>query len=280
MRYASRGLCPASHPVALPQLILIVLYPPVPLGSQVASGRFGAHADFRTAGTKPSSSAWWPSGTSSAGSSLTSAGRVRGLTQLPDPTGSHGAGRTTRPVPRAWRGRARPLPTPRSARPWATNARRDAAWPAPPPPGGAHWYAVREIGFPDPETFRETYAIASAWLDGVAEEAGVRPERTVLGGFSQGAVMTYALGLGAGRPRPAGLIALSGFMPTVAGFEARSVCFPPARRYRSRLGRCRDLRRVGSRRPRAARGSGCGGRLPRSAAPRPLDRSRAPPRAS
>ena len=31
--------------------------------------------------------------------------------------------------------------------------------------------------------------------------------------------MTYALGLGAGRPRPAGLIALSGFMPTVPGFE-------------------------------------------------------------
>lgn len=87
------------------------------------------------------------------------------------------------------------------------------------PPGGAHWYAVREIGYPDPQTFRQTYAIASAWLDGVAEEAGVRPERTVLGGFSQGAVMTYALGLGTGRPRPAGLIALSGFMPTVAGFE-------------------------------------------------------------
>lgn len=46
MKYAARGLCPASHPVALPQLILIVLYSPVPLGSQVASGRFGAHADF------------------------------------------------------------------------------------------------------------------------------------------------------------------------------------------------------------------------------------------
>jgi phospholipase/carboxylesterase len=41
----------------------------------------------------------------------------------------------------------------------------------------------------------------------------------VIGGFSQGAVMTYALGLGAGRPRPAALVALSGFMPTVAGFE-------------------------------------------------------------
>ena len=31
--------------------------------------------------------------------------------------------------------------------------------------------------------------------------------------------MTYALGLGAGRPRPAGLIALSGFIPTVPGFS-------------------------------------------------------------
>jgi phospholipase/carboxylesterase len=31
--------------------------------------------------------------------------------------------------------------------------------------------------------------------------------------------MTHALGLGAGRQRPAGLIALSGFVPTVADFE-------------------------------------------------------------
>ena len=87
------------------------------------------------------------------------------------------------------------------------------------PPGGAHWYAVKEIGYPDPVTFTETFAVASAWLDDVAAESGFSPERIVLGGFSQGAVMTYALGLGAGRPRPAGLIALSGFMPTVPGFE-------------------------------------------------------------
>ena len=40
----------------------------------------------------------------------------------------------------------------------------------------------------------------------------------VLGGFSQGAVMTHALALGRGRPRPAGVIALSGFVPTVGGF--------------------------------------------------------------
>ena len=87
------------------------------------------------------------------------------------------------------------------------------------PPGGAHWYAVKEIGYPEPVTFGETLAQASAWLDAVAHDAGVGWERTVLGGFSQGAVMTYALSLGAGRPRPAGAVALSGFMPTVPGFE-------------------------------------------------------------
>ena len=87
------------------------------------------------------------------------------------------------------------------------------------PPGGAHWYAVHEIGFPDPLTFTETFRLASEWLDAVVADAGVSYERTVIGGFSQGAVMTYALGLGAGRQRPAGLIALSGFVPTVPGFD-------------------------------------------------------------
>jgi phospholipase/carboxylesterase len=87
------------------------------------------------------------------------------------------------------------------------------------PPGGAHWYVVKEIGYPDPGTFLETFGLTSRWLDDLAAESGISLERTVLGGFSQGAVMTYALGLGAGRSRPAGLIALSGFMPTVPGFE-------------------------------------------------------------
>jgi phospholipase/carboxylesterase len=87
------------------------------------------------------------------------------------------------------------------------------------PPGGAHWYIVREIGFPDRETFETSYRLAGEWLAAFAEETGVPPERTVLGGFSQGAVMTYALSLGRVRPRPAALIALSGFIPTVEGFE-------------------------------------------------------------
>jgi phospholipase/carboxylesterase len=83
------------------------------------------------------------------------------------------------------------------------------------PPGGAHWYVVREVGYPDPNTFSPSYELASTWLYGL----GVPSDRLILGGFSQGAVMSYALGLGRGRPRPAGIIALSGFIPTVDGFE-------------------------------------------------------------
>ena len=83
------------------------------------------------------------------------------------------------------------------------------------PPGGAHWYAVQEIGYPDPRTFLSTYERVAEWLDTL----GVDWERTILGGFSQGAVMSYALSLGQDRPRPAAVIALSGFIPTVPGLE-------------------------------------------------------------
>ena len=83
------------------------------------------------------------------------------------------------------------------------------------PPGGAHWYAFYQLGQPDPDTFWTTYPRLVEWLDGL----GFPPERTVLGGFSQGGVMAYAVGLAKGRPRPAALIALSSFMPTVPGLE-------------------------------------------------------------
>ena len=140
------------------------------------------------------------------------------------------------------------------------------------PPGGAHWYAVERIGYPDPATFTATFALAANWLDDLADEAGVPPERTVLGGFSQGAVMTYALGLGAGRPRPAGLIALSGFMPTVPGFDFDLTQPLPALRDRARCARPGDLRRVEPRRASAPRGSGRRRHVPRVSAHGALDR--------
>jgi phospholipase/carboxylesterase len=87
------------------------------------------------------------------------------------------------------------------------------------PPGGAHWYVVRRVGYPDRDTFHRSFALLADWLDALLRELGVPLERMVLGGFSQGAVMAYALGLGRGRPAPAGIIALSGFLPTVDGFE-------------------------------------------------------------
>jgi phospholipase/carboxylesterase len=93
------------------------------------------------------------------------------------------------------------------------------------PPGGAHWYAVHEIGYPDPSTFLPTYELVAEWLDGL----GFPPERMILGGFSQGAVMSYAMSLGRGRSRPASVLALSGFVPTVDGLELELE--PPLPRY-------------------------------------------------
>lgn len=87
------------------------------------------------------------------------------------------------------------------------------------PPGGSHWYIVRQIGFPDRDTFLTSFDELASHLDSVISDHGVSWERTVLGGFSQGAVMSYALALGAGRPRPAAILAFSGFIPSVDGFD-------------------------------------------------------------
>ncbi len=46
MRYSSAGKCPASHPIAVPTIVVILLYPETAPSAQVASGRFAAHADF------------------------------------------------------------------------------------------------------------------------------------------------------------------------------------------------------------------------------------------
>jgi phospholipase/carboxylesterase len=81
------------------------------------------------------------------------------------------------------------------------------------PPGGRHWYRLAGIPTPDADTFWPSFHALSELLDSLQ-----RP--LVLGGFSQGAVMSYALGLGRGAAnRPAALLPLSGFMPRVDGLE-------------------------------------------------------------
>jgi phospholipase/carboxylesterase len=85
---------------------------------------------------------------------------------------------------------------------------------------GYHWYAVPRVGFPDPETFAASYALLGDFHDELSRRTGIGPERTVLGGFSMGCVMSYALALGEQRPAPAGILAFSGFIPTVEGWQA------------------------------------------------------------
>lgn len=84
---------------------------------------------------------------------------------------------------------------------------------------GYHWYTVPRVGHPDPETFRTAYAALAEFHDALWARTGLGPEQTVLGGFSMGTVMSYALGLGPGRPAPAGILALSGFIPAIEGFS-------------------------------------------------------------
>lgn len=83
---------------------------------------------------------------------------------------------------------------------------------------GAHWYVVPRVGYPDPQTFHAAFDRLAAFHDEVWERTGLAPARTILGGFSMGAVMSYSLGLAASRPAPAGILAHSGFIPTVDGW--------------------------------------------------------------
>jgi phospholipase/carboxylesterase len=87
------------------------------------------------------------------------------------------------------------------------------------PPGGRHWYLVPRVGYPDPETFQRSYVMLTEFLDETLAERGIAWDRTVIGGFSMGAVMSYAVGLGEGRPSPAGILAMNGFVPTVEGWQ-------------------------------------------------------------
>ena len=77
---------------------------------------------------------------------------------------------------------------------------RIPGWP------GNHWYVVPRVGYPDPDTFRAAYRALGALHDELWERTGLTPEQTVLGGFSMGSVMSYALGLGGDRVRPRELL--------------------------------------------------------------------------
>jgi phospholipase/carboxylesterase len=86
---------------------------------------------------------------------------------------------------------------------------------------GHHWYIVPRVGYPDPETFHAAFGALGRFHDELWTRTGLAPERTVLGGFSMGAVMSYAMAFGPTRPAVAGVLAFSGFIPTVDRWEPR-----------------------------------------------------------
>jgi phospholipase/carboxylesterase len=84
---------------------------------------------------------------------------------------------------------------------------------------GHHWYVVQRVGYPDPETFASSVDVLAHFHDELWTRTGVSPDCTVLGGFSAGSVMSYSLGLAGSRPAPAGILAFSGFLPEVEGWD-------------------------------------------------------------
>jgi phospholipase/carboxylesterase len=84
---------------------------------------------------------------------------------------------------------------------------------------GYHWYLVPKVGYPDRASFDASRAALGELHDVLWEGPGPGPERTVLAGVSMGAVMSHAMGWSAERPAVAGVLAFSGFVPTVAGWK-------------------------------------------------------------
>ncbi len=86
---------------------------------------------------------------------------------------------------------------------------------------GYHWYLVPRVGYPDHDTFHAARTALAELHDGLWEQTGIEPSRTVFGGFSMGTVMSYTMAFSEDRPAVAGVLAFSGFMPSVEGWQPR-----------------------------------------------------------
>lgn len=87
---------------------------------------------------------------------------------------------------------------------------------------GYHWYLVPRVGYPDHDTFHAARRALAELHDGLWERTGIEPSQTVFGGFSMGTVMSYAMALSSDRPPVAGILAFSGFVPTVEDWQPRT----------------------------------------------------------
>ena len=177
--------------------------------------------------------------------------RCRRRADLPRATGRRRAGGPARPPPRPRLRRARPARAggrPRPASGGCTSSRRArrCSCRARPAITGT---SCRASAIPTPTTFHAAYAKLAGLHDELWERTGIGPERTVLGGFSMGSVMSYALGLGPGPPRAGGDPRVLGLRPDRRGLGAR----PRGPHRHARLHRARPPRpgHAGRLRPRA-----------------------------
>ena len=86
------------------------------------------------------------------------------------------------------------------------------------PPGGAHWYAVARIGYPDPGTFDATYPELDRLAGHRAPTQHGIDHSQRFAGFSRAGHVLRA-GPGRGRPAPQAIVAMSSFIPTVEGLN-------------------------------------------------------------
>jgi phospholipase/carboxylesterase len=93
--------------------------------------------------------------------------------------------------------------------------------------GGWQWYDTDGIPRGGPELIPSVDALDDL-LDSSCAEYGFDRSQAIVAGFSQGCAVTLALGLRrSARPRPAGLLGMSGFLPEREGLEYDFSGAPP-----------------------------------------------------
>lgn len=84
---------------------------------------------------------------------------------------------------------------------------------------GYQWYDFQPAGL-DAASFLSSLGALEAVVDSACAEHGLAREQAVFAGFSQGASLSLALALRVSeRPRPAGVLCMSGFLPELDGVE-------------------------------------------------------------
>ena len=92
---------------------------------------------------------------------------------------------------------------------------------------GWQWYETAGIPRGGPQFVASVDALDDV-LDAACAEHGFDRTEAIVAGFSQGCGLTLALGLRrSGRPRPAGLLAMSGFLPERDDFGYDFAAAPP-----------------------------------------------------